>query len=54
MALIAAISFLNRVLTHIVKCRDAAVSCAKTAEPIEVHLGMWTWLGPGNTYCMGM
>ena len=30
----------------IVKYRDFAVSCAKTAEPIEMLFGMWTRLGP--------
>jgi len=28
------------------KYRDFAVSCAKTAEPIEMLFGMWTRLGP--------
>ena len=31
----------------IVRCKDSsAVSCAKTAELIEMLLGMWTWVGP--------
>ena len=24
------------------------VSPAKTAEPIEMPFGLWTWVGPGN------
>jgi len=22
------------------------VSCAKTAEPMEMSFGLWTWMGP--------
>ena len=31
-----------------VKYRDAAVSCAKMAEPIEMLFGIWTRVGPRN------
>ena len=24
------------------------MSCAKTAEPIELPFGLWAWMGPGN------
>ena len=24
------------------------VSCAKTAEPIEMPFGLWAWMGPRN------
>jgi len=24
------------------------VSCAKTAEPIEMPFGLWAWIGPRN------
>jgi len=24
------------------------VSCAKTAEPIEMQFGLWAWMGPRN------
>jgi len=30
----------------IAKYRDTAVSCAKTAEPIEMLFGLWTHVGP--------
>jgi len=30
------------------------VSCAKTAELIEMQFGMLSWMGPGNIYYMGM
>ena len=30
----------------IVKYRDTAGSCAKTAERIEMLFGMWTWISP--------
>jgi len=30
----------------VVKYRDTAVSCAKTAEPIEMAFGIWTRVGP--------
>jgi len=30
------------------------VSCAKTAEPIEMQSGMLSLVGPGNMYYMGM
>jgi len=29
------------------------VSCAKMVELIEMQFGMLSWVGPGNTYCMG-
>jgi len=35
----------------------SAVSCAKTAELIEIQFGLWTWLGPrkhvlhGGAHC---
>jgi len=32
----------------IVKYRDAAVSHAKPAEPIEMPFGLWTRVGPRN------
>jgi len=25
---------------------NPAMNCAKTAEPIEMPFGMWTWVGP--------
>jgi len=31
-----------------------AVSCAKTAEPIEKQFGMRSRVGPGNMYYTGM
>jgi len=30
------------------------VSCAKTAEPIELQFGMLRWVGPQNVYYIGM
>ena len=30
----------------VVKYRDTVVICAKTAEPIQVRFGLWTWVGP--------
>jgi len=30
------------------------VSCAKTAEPIELQAGMLSQVGSGNTYCMDL
>ena len=30
--------------------RTLAMSCAKTAEPIEMTFGMWTWVGQGTMY----
>jgi len=30
----------------IVKYRDTI--CAKTAKPIEMSFGLWTWMGPRN------
>ena len=30
----------------IVRYRDSAVSCVKTAEPIKMPLGMWIPVGP--------
>jgi len=27
------------------------VSCAKTAEPVEMPFGMWTLMGPRNHTC---
>jgi len=32
----------------IVKYRDTAVSCAKTAEPIEIPFGLWVRMSPRN------
>ena len=32
----------------IVKYRDTAVICAKTAEPIEMQFGLWARMGPRN------
>jgi len=32
----------------IVKYRDTVVSCAKTAEPIEMPFGLWAWMVPRN------
>ena len=32
----------------IVKYRDTAVICAKTAEPIEMPFGLWAWMGHRN------
>ena len=32
----------------IVKYRDIAVSCAKTAEPIKIPFGLWARIGPMN------
>jgi len=32
----------------IVKYRDTVVSCAKTAEPIEMPFGFWARMGPMN------
>jgi len=32
----------------IVKYRDIAVICAKTAEPIEMPFGLWARIGPRN------
>ena len=26
------------------------MSCAKTAEPIKISFGLWTWVGPKETY----
>ena len=50
--------FLNRALTvnallmHIVNYRNpfSLVSCAKTAEPIEMQFEMLSRFGPGNTH----
>jgi len=30
------------------------MSCAKTAEPIEMQAGMLSWVGPGNMFYTGM
>jgi len=30
----------------VVKYRDSVVSCAKTAEPIKMPFGLWTWVAP--------
>ena len=30
----------------VVKYTDTAVSCAKTAQPIEMPFGLWAWMGP--------
>jgi len=30
------------------------VSCAETAEPIEMQFGMLSLVGPGNMYCVGV
>jgi len=30
------------------------VSCAKIAEPVEMHYGMLTLVCPGNMYYMGV
>jgi len=32
----------------VVKYRDTALSCAKTAEPIEMPFGLWARMGPRN------
>ena len=32
----------------IVKYRDTAVICAKTAEPVERPFGLWARISPGN------
>jgi len=32
----------------IVKYRDSAPSCAKTAEPIKMAFELWAQIGPGN------
>ena len=37
----------------IVKYMDTAVICAKTAEPIEMPFGLWTWMGPRNRVLHG-
>jgi len=39
-------SFEERNGRPIVKYRLSAISCAKTAEPIEMPFGMWTQVGP--------
>jgi len=44
-------SRVNRVFSHI---GLSAMSCAKTAEPIEMQFGMLSYEGPGNMYYMGM
>jgi len=31
----------------------SAVICAKTAEPIEMPFGLWTWMGPRNRVLHG-
>jgi len=40
----------------IVKYRDTAVSCAKTAEPIEMQFEIWTRIGhrlaQSGAYCL--
>jgi len=33
-------------MAPIVKYRDSAVRCARTAEPIEMPFGIWTRVGP--------
>jgi len=33
---------------HVVKYSDSAMSCAVTAEPIEMQFGMLSQVGPGN------
>jgi len=43
----------NRILAHIVKYRNSAVSCAKTAEPIEMEFGTLSRMGPENMYYVG-
>jgi len=35
-------------LPPIVKYRDTAVICAKTAEAIEMPFGLWAWIGARN------
>jgi len=30
------------------------VSCAKTAEPIDMPFGLWTWVGPGKQVLDGV
>jgi len=42
------------ILTHTVKFRDSAISCAKMAEPIEMQFRMLSRVGPGNVYYMEM
>ena len=32
----------------IVKYRNTAVPCRKTAEPIEMPFGLWAWMGRRN------
>jgi len=32
----------------------SAVSCAKTAEPIEMPFGLWAWMGPRIVCQIGM
>jgi len=49
--------FLNRALIIFTRahCKvGSVVSCAKTAEPIEMQSGMLTRFGPGNVYYMRM
>jgi len=33
--------------------RHSAVSCAKTAEPIEMPFGIWIWVGPRKHVLVG-
>jgi len=42
----------NRILMHIVKYRDTALSCSKTAEPIEMQFRMLSRVGPLQGICI--
>jgi len=46
------ISF-KRFSAHCKVHRLSAMSCAKTAEPVEMHFGMLSQVGPGNMYYVG-
>jgi len=50
--------FFNRALIEFnAHCKVqglSAVSCAKTAEPIEMQFGMLSRVGPGNIFYIGI
>ena len=46
--------YIGRLSDEIAGAGLYAVSCAKTAEPIEMQSRMLSRVGPGNMYHMGM
>jgi len=46
--------WINYILMPIVIQGLSAMSCTKTAEPIEMQFGMLSQVDPGNMYYMGM